>query len=75
MGTGHPGAHQAGLRTAWINRTGGRYPQTMHPADLEATSLTALARILTDARGHVVAARPLAAATDSSPPTAAAPRR
>ena len=47
------GAHQAGLRTAWINRTGARYPRTMHPADLEATSLTALARILADARGHV----------------------
>ena len=47
------GAHQAGLRTAWINRTGGRYPATMHPADLEATSLTALAQILTEARGHV----------------------
>jgi len=41
------GAHQAGLRTAWINRRGGRYPRTMHPADLEATSLTDLARILT----------------------------
>ena len=36
-----------------VNRAGGRYPQTMHPADLEVTSLTALARILTDARGHV----------------------
>lgn len=46
-------AHQAGLRTAWINQTGGGYPQTMSPADLEATSLTALARILTDARGHI----------------------
>lgn len=40
-------------------------PQTMHPADLEATLLTAMAWILTDARGDVVAARPLAAATDS----------
>ncbi len=51
------GAHQAGLRTAWANRTGGRYPQTMHPADLEVTSLTALARIQTDARGHVESLR------------------
>lgn len=47
------GAHQAGLQTAWINRTGSPYPATMHPADLEATSLTALAQVLTDARGHV----------------------
>lgn len=47
------GAHQAGLRTAWINRTGGPYPATMHPADLEAASLTALAQVLSEARGHV----------------------
>ncbi len=47
------GANQAGLRTAWINRTGGSYPESMRPADLEATSLTALARILSDARGPI----------------------
>ena len=40
------GAHAAGLRTAWINRTGGRYPHTMHRADVEAKSLTELAQIL-----------------------------
>ncbi len=40
------GAHAAGLRTAWINRTGSRYPRTMHRAEIEATSLTELAQIL-----------------------------
>jgi 2-haloacid dehalogenase len=40
------GAHAAGLRTAWINRTGRRYPHTMHRADVEAKSLTELAQIL-----------------------------
>ncbi len=45
------GACEAGLRTAWINRTGGRYPETMHRADLEADSLTELAQLLS-ASGH-----------------------
>ena len=56
------GAHEAGLRTAWINRTGGRYPRTMHLPDLQADSLTGLAQQLSRARsiGHP-------AARDSSP--------
>ncbi len=40
------GAHEAGLRTAWVNRTGNPYPSTMHRPDLEADSLTELALLL-----------------------------
>lgn len=41
------GAHEAGLRTAWINRTGSHYPRTLHPADVEARTLTELGSLLT----------------------------
>lgn len=37
------GASRAGLATAWINRTGGRYPGYFRPPDLEAASLRQLA--------------------------------
>jgi 2-haloacid dehalogenase len=37
------GAHSAGLRTAWINRSGARYPGHFPPPDMEATSFTDLA--------------------------------
>lgn len=37
------GASRAGLGTAWINRTGGRYPEYFLPPDLEAGSLLHLA--------------------------------
>ena len=37
------GARLAGLRTAWINREGARWPRTMPPPDLEFTTLAALA--------------------------------
>lgn len=37
------GAHQAGLRTAWINRTGAEYPGYFSRPDLEAADLPALA--------------------------------
>ncbi len=37
------GAHQAGLATAWINRTGARYPAYFTAPDMEATSLVDLA--------------------------------
>lgn len=37
------GARQAGLATAWINRTDARYPTYFAPADMEATSLVDLA--------------------------------
>ena len=40
------GAKAAGLRAAFINRTGGPYPEPMHAADLVASSLTELARQL-----------------------------
>jgi 2-haloacid dehalogenase len=40
------GAREAGMRTAWINRSAGRYPHTMHRPDLEADSLTQLAQLL-----------------------------
>lgn len=40
------GAHEAGLRTAWVNRTGNPYLSTMHRPDLEADSLTELALLL-----------------------------
>ncbi|OLT06344.1 haloacid dehalogenase, type II [Kocuria sp. CNJ-770] len=45
------GAHQAGLRTAWINRTGARYPVYFARPDLEAADLPALAAQLTAVGG------------------------
>ncbi|MGV8964666.1 MAG: haloacid dehalogenase type II [Cellulomonas sp.] len=40
------GADRAGLRTAWINRTGARYPEYFRAPTLEATSLPHLAHLL-----------------------------
>jgi len=40
------GARSAGLSTAWINRSGARYPAYFGPPDLEATSVLDLARQL-----------------------------
>ncbi len=40
------GADRAGLATAWLNRLGGSYPDYFRAADLEATSLTHLAQLL-----------------------------
>jgi 2-haloacid dehalogenase len=40
------GAARAGLRTAWLRRTLAPYPSALHPADLEATGVTDLARLL-----------------------------
>jgi 2-haloacid dehalogenase len=40
------GAHLAGFRTAWINRTGAAYPSYFHAPTLEAPSLTHLADLL-----------------------------
>lgn len=40
------GAHRAGLRTAWITREGRPYPSYFVPGELEASSLTDLARQL-----------------------------
>lgn len=37
------GAHQAGMATAWVNRSGGDYPAYFEQPDLRATSLTDLA--------------------------------
>jgi 2-haloacid dehalogenase len=37
------GARRAGLRTAWINRSGAGYPDHFAPADVEASSLVELA--------------------------------
>ncbi len=37
------GAHQAGLATAWINRTGAHYPAYFTAPDMEATSMVDLA--------------------------------
>ncbi len=42
------GASRAGLRTAWIDRSGSRYPAHLQPPELTATSLTDLARQLAD---------------------------
>lgn len=41
------GAHEAGLRTAWINRTGAQYPAYFARPDLEAADLPSLADQLT----------------------------
>lgn len=40
------GAHNAGLATAWINRSGTRYPAYFAPPDLEVTSVLDLAHHL-----------------------------
>lgn len=40
------GAARAGLRTAWLNRTGGRYPAYFTAPDVEAPGLPELARLL-----------------------------
>lgn len=37
------GAHEAGLRTAWLNRTGAQYPGYFAQPDLEAADLPSLA--------------------------------
>ncbi len=37
------GASRAGLATAWLDRTGGRYPTYFRPADVRASSLVDLA--------------------------------
>ncbi|GAA1456508.1 HAD family hydrolase [Williamsia maris] len=37
------GARRVGLRTAWINRSGARWPSLFAPPDVEAESFTALA--------------------------------
>ncbi|MCH8560775.1 haloacid dehalogenase type II [Nesterenkonia sp. DZ6] len=45
------GAAAAGLRTAWINRTGAAYPSCFRTPEIEAEHLVALAEILAGARG------------------------
>jgi 2-haloacid dehalogenase len=40
------GARRAGLATAWIDRSGGRYPSYFAAPDVEVASLTALADVL-----------------------------
>lgn len=40
------GAARAGLATAWLNRSGGPYPQYFRAADVEVSSLTELAERL-----------------------------
>lgn len=45
------GAARAGLRTAWLRRTPVPYPSALHPADVQATGLTDLARHLAPAAG------------------------
>lgn len=45
------GAHRAGLRTAWINRSGARYPAYFAAPGVEATSLSELAVRLGGAMG------------------------
>ena len=41
------GASRAGLRTAWVDRGGSRYPAHLRPPELTVTSVTDLARQLT----------------------------
>jgi len=41
------GAARAGLRTAWIDRSGSRYPSHLRAPELQATSIADLARQLT----------------------------
>lgn len=45
------GAHEAGLRTAWLNRTGAQYPGYFAQPDLEAADLPSLAEQLAGASG------------------------
>jgi 2-haloacid dehalogenase len=46
------GAREAGLATAWINRSGARYPQMLRRADLEVDSVTELADVLSSGSSH-----------------------
>ncbi len=46
------GAHRAGLATAWINRSGGPYPDHFARADVEASSLVELAERLAAPRSE-----------------------
>ena len=45
------GARRVGLRTAWINRSGARWPSLFAPPDIEADSLTSLARTVAQSTG------------------------
>lgn len=45
------GARRVGLRTAWINRSGARWPSLFAPPDIEADSLTSLARAVAQSTG------------------------
>lgn len=41
------GAHNAGLRTGWVNRTGATWPHVFPPPDIAATDLpTVVTRLL-----------------------------
>lgn len=42
------GAHRAGLSSAWVNRSSGRYPAHFIPADLTVSSLTELPAALAE---------------------------
>ncbi|HUW79087.1 MAG TPA: haloacid dehalogenase type II [Candidatus Nanopelagicaceae bacterium] len=46
------GAVRAGLRTAWINRTGDSYPRYFNAPDITILDLEGLASILTTDAGH-----------------------
>lgn len=45
------GAARAGVRTAWVNRSGRAYPSYFTPAELEVSSVPDLARRLADGQG------------------------
>ena len=45
------GARRVGLRTAWINRSGARWPSLFAPPDVQADSLTQLAGLVGHATG------------------------
>ena len=44
------GARQAGLRTAWVNRTGESWPDHLEPPDAQVSTLTELRKLLETAR-------------------------
>lgn len=46
------GARNAGMRTAWVNRHGGVWPDHLHPPDAEISTITELRLLLRPERGN-----------------------
>lgn len=62
------GASRAGLATAWVNRTGGPYPEYFRAPDVRSASLTDLADQLSGVSGGAGQSRSLSQAAEQRPP-------